>query len=228
MTAESSHSKQPLKIVKLKPAMGSEFSPCDVVSRIESGDQGAESELVTFYSDKLHFILSQKFQDRQLCQDTHQETFATVLKKIRQGDLREPTKLTSFIRSTAINLALMAIRKNSRIYAASDSPPLNNLSQSAICARKKIEQHQLATMVLAVINQLDIARDRTILLSFYITGLDKSQICQQLDITPNHFDKIIHRAKQRLKKIIMRHKTSALLAMVSQWIPKKVQGENHE
>jgi len=228
MTTESSHSKQPLKIVRVKQISNDEFSPLDVVSRIESGDKGAESELVAFYSDKLRFILNQKFQDHQLCQDTHQEAFATVIKKIRQGHLREPSKLASFIRSTAVNLALMAIRKNYRTITASDSPMLNNLTQNTISARKKIEQHQLAKMVLTVINQLDVARDRTILISFYVTGLDKSQICQQLDITPNHFDKIIYRSKQRLKSIIMRHKTSALFSMVSQWIPKKNRGENHE
>jgi len=205
-----------------------DFSPHSIVTRIQGGDKAAESELVSFYSDKLMFILSRKFNDRQLVLDTHQETFATVILKIRNGTIREPDKLTGFIRSTAVNLALMSIRKNKRMLTSSDSPIIENICDNQSSAYQDIEQQELTSMVMCLINELKVERDRTIIISFYITQLDKSQICQQLNLSPDHFDKVIYRAKQRLKNLILHRKKSSIITSVQQWVRGHIKGEQHD
>jgi len=204
-----------------------EFSPIAIVERIKSGDRSAESQLVNFYSDKLMFILQRKFSDKELCRDAHQEAFAVIIQKIRAGQVREPAKLAGFMRSTAINLALMAIRKNKNMIAMSHSPIIENISYSGHSAYQDIAESELADILKGLINELAIERDRRILISFYITQLDKMQICQQLDLSPDHFDKIIYRSKQRLKTLILTRHKHSLFATVRLWIMGRDKGGKH-
>jgi len=210
---------------KKPPNNDGKFSPTAIVARIKSGDRTAESEMVTFYSDELMFILSRKFSDKELCLDTHQDTFAMVIQKIRNDELRDPSKLASFIRSTAINLALMSIRKHKKMIALSDSPVLENLSGGSNSAYQDIAQEELTDILMTLINELGVERDKLIIISFYITQLDKSQICQQLDLSPDHFDKIIYRAKQRLKRLILSRNKGSLFTTIRQWITGSDKGE---
>lgn len=213
---------------KASKAQSDKFEPVAIVARIQQGDTSAETELINFYRTRLHFILTRKFPDAELCQDATQEAFIIVLNKIKNDEIKDPTKLTAFIRSTAINNALMMIRKNNKYVDASDSAALDNLTDNQPAASEEIEQRQLATMVINVINELTNERDRTILTSFYISQLDKLQICQQLDITPNHFDKVIYRSKQRLKKQILSSSNTTFMTSISQWFRHNIKGTNHE
>lgn len=206
----------------------SNFDPCEIVTRINNGDQSAEIELINFYSDRLLYILARKFSDPDICKDALQDTFIIVLSKIKNGLINDSTKLTAFIRSTAINSALMIIRKNKKYIDASDSNIINNLTTPELSSSEQIEQRQLATMVIDVINSLKNERDRTILTSFYISQLDKLQICQQLDITPNHFDKVIYRSKQRLKQLILTTNNPSFMTSISQWFRQQIEGTRHE
>ena len=206
----------------------SNFDPCDIVTRINNGDQSAEIELIDFYSDRLQYILTRKFSDPDICKDALQDTFIIVLNKIKNGLINDSTKLTAFIRSTAINSALMIIRKNKKYIDASDSNIINNLTTPDLSSSEQIEQRQLATMVIDIINSLKNERDRTILTSFYISQLDKLQICQQLDITPNHFDKVIYRSKQRLKQLILTTNNPSFMTSISQWFRQQIEGSRHE
>ncbi|MGB0833817.1 MAG: RNA polymerase sigma factor [Psychrobium sp.] len=213
---------------KASKAQSDNFEPVAIVARIQQGDTSAETELINFYHTRLHFILTRKFPDANLCQDATQEAFIVVLNKIKNDEIKDPTKLTAFIRSTAINCALMMIRKNKKYVDASDSVALENLTDNQPAASDEIEQRQLATMVINVINELTNERDRKILTSFYISQLDKLQICQQLDITPNHFDKVIYRSKQRLKKQILSSSNTTFMTSISQWFRHNIKGTNHE
>ena len=51
-------------------------------------------------------------------------------------------------------------------------------------------------------NELRKQRDKDILMDFYFNDLDKSTICEKLKLSSDHFDKVLFRAKQRLKLLI--------------------------
>jgi RNA polymerase sigma-70 factor (ECF subfamily) len=46
------------------------------------------------------------------------------------------------------------------------------------------------------------SRDKEILYRYYINEHDKDEICQHLDIDFRHFDKVISRARSRLREAI--------------------------
>jgi RNA polymerase sigma-70 factor, ECF subfamily len=75
----------------------------DFVSRIMAGDRQAEAELIDSYSRGGRIII-RRAGGATIIDDLCQETFRIVLEKIRSGDIREPERLSGFIRGVAILL----------------------------------------------------------------------------------------------------------------------------
>src|SRR5262245_44467137 len=82
-----------------------------LVARIRNGDASAEEELVWRYRRGLSIILRCSSRDASVVDDLLQETFRIALEKIRQGDVREPEKLSGFVCSLARNLVVEHFRK---------------------------------------------------------------------------------------------------------------------
>jgi hypothetical protein len=43
-----------------------------------------------------------------------------------------------------------------------------------------------------------------VLVRFYLDGTDKQQLCRELGLSPKHFDRVLMRARSRLRTIIER------------------------
>jgi len=52
--------------------------------------------------------------------------------------------------------------------------------------------------------ELPTERDRQLLTRFYLDGTDKQQLCRDLGLSPKHFDRVLMRARSRLRTIIER------------------------
>src|SRR5262249_37968305 len=66
-----------------------------------------------------------------------------------------------------------------------------------------------------VIRGMSSQRDRAILVRFYLDEEDKETICRDLGLSPLQFDKILHRARGRLRKLLEAEglRRSALLSL---------------
>ena len=49
---------------------------------------------------------------------------------------------------------------------------------------------------------MKVERDRDILVSYYAKEEEKGSICERLDLTPANFDRVLFRARSRLKQLI--------------------------
>ncbi len=76
-----------------------------------------------------------------------------------------------------------------------------------------LEDHQLANLVREALNDLPTPRDRELIRRYYLRDADKSQLCEDFDVSPEHFDRVAHRARARLKKLVKRKVRGRLIAM---------------
>jgi RNA polymerase sigma-70 factor, ECF subfamily len=53
-----------------------------------------------------------------------------------------------------------------------------------------------------VIREMSSPRDRAILVRFYLDEDEKETICRDMGLSPLQFDKILHRARGRLRKLL--------------------------
>jgi len=183
-------------------AAGSE-RPADLVSRILAGEHAAEEELVSRYSRGIAILVRHAAQDRSVIDDLCQETFRIALEKIRRGDVREAEKLSGFICSLARNLVIEHFRQTSRT-AAWETEDADQIPDRASDQLSVMLQKEKATAVRQVLKELKSSRDREMLYRFYIAEEDKDNICADLGLSSLHFNRVLHRARERFRELYER------------------------
>jgi len=176
--------------------------PGDLVARIAAGDRAAEAELVRRYGPKIEFILRQRVREASLAADLCQEALIVVIERLRGSGLEQPGKLAAFLRQTAVNLAIGEARTYYRRNTHADSERVDLTAHGAPLMVDLVEQEQLADAIRQLLGELTQARDRQILRRFYLSEEPKPSICASLEVTPEHFDRVLHRARQRFRVII--------------------------
>lgn len=178
-----------------------------MLKRIAAGDRIAEQLLVDTYYRGLFFILHRQTRNATLAEDLTQDTFIIVLQKARENAIQNPAALAAFIRQTGINLFIAYLRKEKRrdTHVAEDieiHSPVDGYDLS-----RGLHSNQLMQLTSDMINELSVHRDREILRSYFVYEQSKSQICEQLALSPEHFDRVLFRARQRLRQLLENHIT---------------------
>jgi RNA polymerase sigma-70 factor (ECF subfamily) len=174
---------------------------CNLVSRIMAGDPIAESELVEQYSTGIRLMLLKRTGNHQLSNDICQEALIVTLKKLRGGGLHKPESLPAFVRKTAVYLSINHFRKEKRYIHLGNG--IISLQAPHYDKKAKTIDNQLAGAILEeLLDQLSVERDREILRRFYLHDEDKATICRDLDLSSTHFDRVLYRAKQRMRELI--------------------------
>lgn len=174
----------------------------DLVSRIGAGDLAAEEELVAQYWKGLYFILKRRCADPQLAADLAQDTFIIVITKARSGEINKPDAVAGFIRQTGVNLMIAHFRKEKRRATEAHGEVNFEVPDQKTNIARAVESNQTLELVSQLMGELKISRDQDILHSFYIKEEDKTSICKRLDLTAEHFDRVLFRARARLKQLI--------------------------
>lgn len=173
-----------------------------LVERILAGDRSAEAELVARFSHGLLLMLRRLTGNPALADDLHQETLALVLAKVRQGEVREPERLAGFIRSTARNLFIADRRKEARYGPLSDDEEATLPARApATVPFDRVAAEEEAHLVQQVLSELRFDRDRQLLMRYYLRDDSKEEICQELEIRPEHFNLVLHRARERMREM---------------------------
>ena len=176
-----------------------------LVADIIARKAGAEELLVREYGRGIRFILRRQSRDQGIVDDLYQETFRIAIERIRDDGLRDHAKLGSFLASTARFVVIDHFRREARHENMADVEdtdiPVGGNSQ----LHGLIDQEH-AQLVRAAINEMKNERDRAILFRFYIAQEEKSTICADLDLTALHFNRVLHRAKQRYKELYLEMK----------------------
>ncbi|MBE9549964.1 MAG: sigma-70 family RNA polymerase sigma factor [Proteobacteria bacterium] len=177
-----------------------EFDIESVLKAIAAGEPAAETALVHQYSRGLLLMLTQRCGDVELAADMHQDTFMVVLTRLRKQALDNPQQIKAFIHSTAVNLFINHYRKEKRRNTWGDDDAVGAAADPAPDQVRRLEKKDTAKLVHAVIKELPGERDRKILWLYFIDEIEKPAICTQLDLSTEHFDRVLYRAKQRLRQ----------------------------
>ncbi len=179
-----------------------------IVAAALAGDRRAESEMLTALQPGVLAVLRFGAFYRWIdAEDLAQETMQIVIERVRARTLDDPRKVYAFAAATARNLALNAARKALRQQTVVDSELIDELAQNIEGESPELsdsDDRQLARAIATLLEELPAERDRQLLMRFYIDGTDKPQLCHELGLTPKHFDRVLMRARSRLRTIIER------------------------
>lgn len=170
--------------------------------RVLEGDVRAEGEMIERYSRGLRFLLRRRTRDSEQAEDLLQETWLVALNKIRTKGLEDPARLAGYLAGIARNLAIGEVRKAARQKTSANSELVDRIPDDSDNPYRKVSRAEICNHVRDLINGLSTERDREILNRFYVYEEDKPKICEQLGVDSTHFNRVLFRARQRLKSAI--------------------------
>ena len=173
-----------------------------LVERIHNGESSAETEMIERYSRGLRFLLRRKTSDPNLAEDFLQETWAIALIKIRDNGLDDPGRLAGYLCGIANNLALGERRRVNRQRTAIDSELVALIPDELSNPFRHVSRAEVCHQVRGLLDDLKKERDREILRRFYVREEEKESICNRLGVNSVHFNRVLYRARQRLKSAI--------------------------
>lgn len=173
-----------------------------IVQGILDSDVAAENELVERYSRGLRYILIRKSGDEERARDLLQETFLIAFRKLREKPLDQPQRLAGYLRGIAINVARSGGRKRNKEPLSMEMEAVAAIPADDVRPFQSISSQQTHTAVIELLDSMPVERDREVLRRFYIYDQDKPEICRALGLDSLHFNRVLHRAKGRFRKIL--------------------------
>jgi RNA polymerase sigma-70 factor (ECF subfamily) len=176
----------------------------DLVRRIAAGEAAAEAELVERCGGVLRFLARRFTRSEADAEDLYQETLILAIEKIRHREVREPERLAGFLRALVKNLSTQQYRRRS--YEA--EKPSDRLADIADIEDERLPSplggllHQERTnLTHRLLEELNVPRDRDVLLRYYIAEDSSARICADLEIDEDHFYRVLSRARQRYRRL---------------------------
>ena len=173
-----------------------------LVNGVAAGNPRAEAEMVERYSRGLRFLLRRKTRDTELAEDFLQETWAIALVKIRDGGLDDPGRLAGYLCGIANNLAQSEYRRVTRQRTSVNSEIIELIPDETSNPLRHVTRAEVCRQVNSLLKDLKKERDREILNRFYVHEEDKESICSYLGVDSTHFNRVLFRARQRLRSAI--------------------------
>jgi len=149
-------------------------------------------------------MLIKKTQNPDLAKDCCQQALLIALVKLRAGEIAKPGSLLSFTRSIATNVAKAHFRKERR-YTPLNGELMVTPTSTSGDAEQELDCKTIRLILNAILELMTVERDKEILRRFYLLDEEKNVIRRDLQISAAHFDRVIYRAKGRLRKLLDNH-----------------------
>jgi len=186
----------------------------DLVRQIGLGVRAAEEALVKRYGAGLLYLLKRRSRDPDLALDIRQDALRVVIEKLRSGPIEQPERLAAYLRGVALNLCVAQRRKDFRRATTADSEALEAAADDRAGPSDLLSAEQLKRAVRQLLDELPTPRDRDILTRVYLLDEDKDAICAALGVDSVHFNRVLFRAKQRFRELIVRAEQQGKLRLV--------------
>jgi RNA polymerase sigma factor (sigma-70 family) len=171
-----------------------------VADRIRDGERDAEAEL---YQALTSFkTLFARQLGRQVAADRYHDLMMTIISKIKGGMLRDPARLAGFARTTALHMIADDIRAMQR-WRRRESVEVDRLHDTSPNAETKAIWSELKAISKRILLAMP-ARDRLVLLRYYVHEHDARRICTEMAISEDQFRLLKSRAKARFTSMMRR------------------------
>ena len=172
-----------------------------LVAEIRRGSARAEDLFYRKYVKGLILMLERRMGDRARAEDLAQDALMTVLERLRTTGSDKPESLGSFLHQTAKYQFIGWLRKsvNQTEWKAS----VEDHAEETTAVEDDLDRERAREQVRILISEMKVARDRELLYRFYVRDQAKPVICEALDLSPTHFDRVINRARNRFKELLL-------------------------
>ena len=149
----------------------------------------------------LRALILRRVHDPDVAADILQDAAVTTLEKLRNGEIAHPENVGGYLYRVALNHLRNHRRKDRTALSSADG--LDELRESEddpewTC----VGRPQWANAARNMLEEMPAARDRDLLVRFYLNDEAKEQICQDLRLSTEHFNRVIFRARNRFRELL--------------------------
>lgn len=176
------------------------------------------SHLAAVYRDYpgLRALILRRVRDADVAADILQDAAVTTLEKLRNGEIEHPENVGGYLYRVALNHLRNHRRKDRGAVSSAES--LDELRDGEDDPDwSRVGRPQWASAARRVLEEMPVARDREVLVRFYLDDEDKEMICRELGLSEEHFNRVIFRARNRFRELLERRGMwkADLLALVA-------------
>jgi RNA polymerase sigma-70 factor, ECF subfamily len=148
----------------------------------------------------LVLLFRRKVGNPQLADDLINQAVATALEHLQAGRVAEPSLIAGYIFRVAMN----HLRNHRRMAGERPEHRKNPDVIESLEGETEDEEAepQVHQQVRRIVEELTMARDREVVKRFYLDEQEKDHICSELGLAPLHFDKVIFRARKRMRELL--------------------------
>ena len=173
----------------------------DYLERLKQGDPIVGEHFSTYFRELIYLKCRWRVSSTELLEDIQQETLLRVLGAVERDTVQHPERFGAFVNSVCNNVAMELIRK-----AHIHEPPSGEVAEPADLTQNLEaplinEQHR--RQVEAVLDELT-EKDRGLLRAMFLEEKSSTEICHQFKVDGGYLRVLVHRAKQRFKKVYVR------------------------
>jgi RNA polymerase sigma-70 factor (ECF subfamily) len=194
----------PLAMLYLRPERYAEpvleFCSFDAtyIESLCAGDRPTQEHFVGYFTTLLQLKLRSRLQSPQAVEDVRQETFARVLKALRNpGTLRQPERLGAFVNTVCNNVLFEHYRASSRSQSL-DEEGQPELPATGADALEIAAAKQMKIKVREILLEMP-QRDRQLLKAVFLDERDRDDVCREFGVEREYLRVLLHRAKQEFK-----------------------------
>ena len=163
-------------------------------------DRAAVEGLIAKHYTGLRLLIQRRTGDAEIAADILNQAACTAWEKWQSGQVRRPEEIGGYIFQVAMNL--LRNRRRKVVERADRHVDSELLGQLPADAPDGWLEKKIAVRVKRVLQELPSRRDREILVRFYLKEEEKDAICRDLALEADQFDKVLHRARARLKELL--------------------------
>lgn len=169
----------------------------------ETGPDLASPAVLRELRDGLLFLLRREVADRALAEDLCNEAFRVLLERLARQPLEDPAKLAAYLAQTARNLATADRRKAARRRTVTgQQQAIEDFADAEPDPSAALQSQTRARAVHQVLKEMSTVRDRQLLVRYYLNDEDKADICRDLNLNKEHFNRVIFRARNRFRVLL--------------------------
>ncbi len=145
-------------------------------------------------------LLQRHAGDLQLAKDILHDAVITTLTKLDAGTLSASEDIAGYVFRTALN-HLRTHRRGERLRIG-DNAAVDELASDTASPEDQSQSDANTRAVRRVLHGLGSLRDREVLVRFYLDEESKQDICAALGLDEFGFNRVIFRARERLRRLL--------------------------
>lgn len=181
-------------------------------------EDAISNEFIKRHYTGLYTLLHRRIRDGNIAQEILNEALATAIAHSRAGRVSDRKRLAGYVYRVALNL----YRNYRREYANRPGMQATDEDIDKLPSQRATDEAamdiSIVRQLVSIIASLPTARDREIVKRFYLDEEDKADICQSMGLSPLHFDRVMFRARQRMRSLLEARgfeKSDFLIALLS-------------